>query len=375
MIASISLIRVFFSVLALLFSTLFAINYFEGGATLINIAAGACGGILISGLLISSDFFLQRFSLKTFNTIILGLFVGYLLGTAILFLTSGIFGSEEAIALPIRLMVYLFTAYLGMIMIFRASDEAYVSIPFVQLQQSSYKKRDIIVDASVLADPRIVDLATSGLLDHLLIIPRFIVRDLYSQSEIAIDETQKAKARRALEIVKKLEAIPSLELRFVDNDFPEIKDFMTKLVRLARLLNTNIMTSDINRIQSSVIEGIKIINIQILSNALKPISQTGEFLSIKVQRYGKEPRQGVGYLEDGTMVVINGGAKSIGETIKVQVLSVKHTSSGRMIFCNTLDEDLDDPAQDREFFRSFSASESVAQQNAHSSIYSSPNDI
>jgi uncharacterized protein YacL len=95
------------------------------------------------------------------------------------------------------------------------------------------------------------------------------------------------------------------------------------------------------------LEGIKIINIHMLSNALKPLTQSGEFLSIKIQRYGKEPRQGVGYLEDGTMVVVNGGAEYIGETIKCQVLSVKHTSSGRMIFCNAPDMPLTPMGNDK----------------------------
>jgi uncharacterized protein YacL len=125
-----------------------------------------------------------------------------------------------------------------------------------------------------------------------------------------------------------------------------VKDPMTKLIRLARFLDANIITSDINRIQQSSHEGVSIINIHMLSNALKPITQTGEFINIKIQRYGKEPRQGVGYLEDGTMVVVNGGAEYIGETIKAQVLSVKHTTSGRMIFCNTSEETL---LSDHEF--------------------------
>src|ERR1044072_7233269 len=121
-------------------------------------------------------------------------------------------------------------------------------------------------------------------------------------------------------------------------------------------MNTNIITSDINRIQQASIEGVRIINIHLLSNALKPLTQAGEFINIKIQRYGKEPRQGVGYLDDGTMVVVNGGAEFIGETIKAQVLSVKHTSSGRMIFCNAAeegsllsDEDHDETHDDDDF--------------------------
>jgi uncharacterized protein YacL len=141
-----------------------------------------------------------------------------------------------------------------------------------------------------------------------------------------------------LENLKKLEELLSLEIRTSDTDFPEIKDSMGKLIRLARLLDANILTTDINRVQIAATEGVKIINLHALSNALKPLMQAGEKLKIKIQRYGKEPRQGVGYLDDGTMVVVNGGGDFIGENIDVYVLSVKHTASGRMIFCNTIEE-------------------------------------
>lgn len=190
-------------------------------------------------------------------------------------------------------------------------------------------------------------MASSGILDYQLILPRFALKELHVMLE-SNDENSKAKAKRCLEVFKRLESIPTLNLRYCDTDFPEIKDSILKLTQLARLIDANIITADINRIQQSYIEGIKVININSLSNALKPLTQTGEQLTIKVQRYGKEPRQGVGYLEDGTMVVVNGGAEYIGETIKAHVLSVKHTSSGRMIFCNAheengmMDHDLDD---------------------------------
>lgn len=159
----------------------------------------------------------------------------------------------------------------------------------------------------------------------------------------------KSKCRRALESIKKLEVITHLDLRFNDTDFPETADNFAKLTRLARLLDAHLLTADLGRLQMSSIEGIRIINIHALSNALKPLMQAGENIKIKIQRYGKEPRQGVGYLEDGTMVVVNGGGDYIGEVIDARVLSVKHTSSGRMIFCNAEEEDsFDDEYEDDE---------------------------
>ncbi|HEY4254880.1 MAG TPA: TRAM domain-containing protein, partial [Chlamydiales bacterium] len=199
------------------------------------------------------------------------------------------------------------------------------------------KKKDLLLDISILTDPRVLDLASSGLLDSHLVLARFLVKELYTQAEIA-DESTRNRAKRAIEVIKKLEAIPDLELRYNDTDFPDVKDSMGKLIRLARLLDANVLTADLSRVQIATTEGVRIINLHALSNALKPLMQAGEKIKIKIQRYGKEPRQGVGYLEDGTMVVVNGGGSSIGETIEALVLSVKHTSSGRIIFCNTLDE-------------------------------------
>jgi uncharacterized protein YacL len=336
---SLTLIQVVFAVICILFSVSFTTHYFEGGFHWINIAVGLLGGGILAGALISVDSIFRRFNLRSFNTAILGLFFGYLMGQVILFSLSGIIGQGiyDPDFMPLRFSVFLICAYLGIIMTLQASEEIRLSIPFVEFKQMSYKKKDILVDLSILSDPRIIDLASSGLLDHHLIIPRFAVKELYAQAE-AGDEMTKAKARRCLELIKKLESLPFLDLRYIDTDFPEIKESMTKLIRLARFMDTHIITSDINRIQQSSIEGVRIINIHMLSNALKPITQAGESINIKIQRYGKEARQGVGYLEDGTMVVVNGGAEFIGETIKAYVLSVKHTSSGRMIFCNAAEE-------------------------------------
>lgn len=332
---SLSLIQVLFSIVCILFSTNFSMTYLNGGSQWIDISVGVLSGIILSGIFIGIDSLFKRFNLRSFNTAMLGLFFGYLMAQAILFTFKGIAGWEvdTHLFMPLRFAIFLICAYLGMTMTAQAAEEILISIPFVEFKQMSHKKKDILVDLSILSDPRIIDLASSGLLDHHLIVPRFAVKELYTQAENG-DEITKIKAKRSLELIKKLEGMSSLDLRYVDTDFPEIKDPMMKLIRLARFMDTHIITSDINRIQQSSIEGVRIINIHMLSNALKPITQAGESISIKIQRYGKEPRQGVGYLDDGTMVVVNGGAEFIGESIKAYVLSVKHTSSGRMIFCN-----------------------------------------
>jgi uncharacterized protein YacL len=341
---SLAFIRIFFFILSIFFLTTYMVsgpNGYSGS----NLTLGVLFGALLGFALVVFDVLFKRFNLRSFNIAVVGLFFGYLMGEALILILGGILDiSSASIHLDARVLeiikisLYLFGIYLGTLMALRSSDEFYISVPFVKFTQVAQKKKDLVVDISVLSDARILDLAASGLIDHQLIIPRFLIKDLYAQAEVS-DEMMRNKAKRALEVVKKLEAIPELELRYNDTDFPEVKDPLAKMVRFARLLDSNVLTADISRIQMAAIEGVRFVNIHALSNALKPLMQAGEQIKIKIQRYGKEPRQGVGYLEDGTMVVINGGGPFIGEEVEAQVLSVKHTSSGRMIFCNVLHEE------------------------------------
>lgn len=341
---SLAFMRVFFLILSIFFMTTFMVSS-PTGALHINAVVGVVLGVVFGFVLIGFDLAFKRFNLRSFNIVVIGIFIGYLMGQALVLIFDAVLDiSRVSIILQpqtleiIKIALFLFGTYLGTIMTLRASDELYVSIPFVKFAPTAEKKKDLILDSSVLSDARIIDVTATGILDHQLVIPRFIIKELYASAEMG-DEISKSKARRCLDVVKKLEAVPGLELRFNDTDFPDVKETQGKLMRLARLLDANLLTADISRIQIASVEGIRIINIHTLSNALKPLMQAGEFIKIKIQRYGKEPRQGVGYLDDGTMVVVNGGGNYIGEIIDAKVLSVKHTSSGRMIFCNAIDEE------------------------------------
>lgn len=341
---SLVFMRIFFAIISIILITTYFIA--SGHSThFYNIVYGILTGSVFSICLFGFDILFRRFNLRSFNIAIVGIFIGYFMGHGlVLVLDSVLQISRVSFVLDaktieiVKIILFLFGIYLGTLMILKASDELYISIPFVKFSPTSQRKKDVLIDISVLSDARIIDLCSTGILDHHLVIPRFIIKELYSLAENP-DEHQKSKAKRALDALKKLEGIPNLHLRYNDTDFPEVKDSTNKLIRLARLIDGNIITADISRIQMATIEGVKIINMHSLSNALKPLMETGENIRIKVQRYGKEANQGVGYLEDGTMVVINGGGDYIGQTIDAQVLSVKHTSSGRMIFCNSQDHE------------------------------------
>jgi uncharacterized protein YacL len=304
-------------------------------------------GILFAGFLIAFDHYAKKFSLRTLNNLTLGLFVGLLLGVALNLIfeqlvSIGFSANVETapqsdLLKMIRVSIFLFATFLGTMMVIRSTDELHLSIPFVRLTPVNDRRQDLIVDVSALADPRLVDLCSTGVFDHRLILPRFLLRDLHIQVEHS-DEAIRFRAKKALDVAKKLEEMSSLQLRFHQTDFPETKDPLQKLQKLARSIGATILCSDQSKIQlPTQQDGIFYVNICSLSQALKPLMQAGETLRIKIQRFGKEPLQGVGYLEDGTMVVVNGGGAFVGEVIQAQVLSVKHTQSGRMIFCNTLD--------------------------------------
>lgn len=339
---SLSFIRVLFLGLCLLFATTYATAEAPENSYYINLIVGVVSGLTFWCVMISLDTLFKRFNLRAFNVATIGLLFGYLMGEAILLLLNAIFDlstvqfSHATIAL-VRMMVFLFSTYFSMMMTARASDEIYLSIPFIKFKQTAQKNQDLLIDSAALMDPRLIDLAASGLLDNRLVLPRFLIKE-YNELIDHQDENVRTRARRCLDTIKKLESITTLEIRYAESDFSDLKDPMVKLLRIARLLEANILTGDSARLQQPSIEGIRLVNIHALSNALKPLAQTGEYINIKIQRYGKEPRQGIGYLDDGTMVVVNGGAEFIGESIRAQVLSAKHTVSGRMIFCNAPEE-------------------------------------
>ena len=341
---SMPFIRILFLALCVLISSSLTLQQTAPHTTILTFIFGIFCGLFVGGVIISFEIFFQKLNLRTFNVATLGLFFGVLMGEAVMQITQGVFSVTLLEISPVlfaltKTGIFLFTCYMGMMLALRASNEIYMSIPFVKFKSTIQKKKDLIVDTSALADTRLLDLAATGLVDQQLIIPNFIMKELQDLVDNN-EESLRLKARRGLEAIKKLESTPGLDLRFSEVCPIDSKDTINQLTRIARLLEANILTADMTRSTQDILDGVRIINLNALSTSLKPLSQTGEILNIKIQRYGKEPRQGVGYLDDGTMVVVNGAAEFIGDSIRALVLSVKQTSSGRMIFCNSMEEDL-----------------------------------
>lgn len=343
---SLTLVRVLFVAFSVAFFAAFALSQAGDQDKLIVTAVGAGIGFLFGLTLIAFEYAFRSLNIRAINTVALGLLFGYLFGTGIILTLDTLVHYSgwplgETLSAAIHAVIYLVACYLCVLMTAKASDDLYASIPFIKLNPSVKKSKDFILDLSALNDTRLLDLASTGILDQRLLVPRFLMTELIEQAE-SIDESVRTRARRALDTYKKLEGMGPLEMKTTEIDFADIKDTGAKLMRLARQLEGSILTADPTRTSHSTIDGIRVISFSSLSNAVKPLAHTGETLHIKIQRYGKEPRQGVGYLDDGTMVVVNGGAEFIGATIRAQVLSVKNTTSGRMIFCNAADGDFFD---------------------------------
>lgn len=332
----------FFAVVTLCFAAYFAS---PEAFTFEALLKGAVSAAVLSASAFSLEYLFRKNSLLNFNLITLGLFFGFLGAQVVLLFLNALVDSQILSLSPqtvqfISACIYLASAYLGVVLTSKSAEELTVSLPFFRFTAVQQKKKDILIDPAALQDTRLLDLANSGLLDNQVVLPRFAINELQIQAD-AGDDTQRFKAKKALETLKKLEANSSLQLRYTSKNGQEIHDNYLKLVKIARELDANILTADSSKAHQSEMDGLKVININFLSQVLKPTTTAGEHIQIKVLRYGKEPRQGVGYLDDGTMVVINGGAEFMGQTIKALVLSVKSTPAGRMIFCNTTEETME----------------------------------
>ena len=203
---------------------------------------------------------------------------------------------------------------------------------------SSLRRHDVseknlkIVDTSVIIDGRISDICKTGFIEGTLVIPRFILKELQNIADSA-DVLRRAKGRRGLDILKLLQNLESgVEVMVVEDDPRDVREVDGKLVRLAKNYNAKILTNDFNLNKVAQIEGVGVLNINDLANALKPAVLPDESMEVKIIKEGKEPLQGVGYLDDGTMVVVDGGKHHVGSTVGVVVTSVLQTAAGRMIF-------------------------------------------
>ncbi len=194
-----------------------------------------------------------------------------------------------------------------------------------------------ILDTSVIIDGRIADICETGFLEGVFVLPQFILQELQHIADAA-EPMKRARGRRGLDILHKVQKMSRITVRIVDEDFPKINEVDAKLVALAKLLNAKVITNDFNLNKVAELQGVSVLNINELANSLKPVVLPGETMKVFILKEGKEYNQGVAYLDDGTMVVVENGRRLIGKNADVTVTSVLQTTAGRMIFSKPKEE-------------------------------------
>lgn len=291
--------------------------------------AGVFVGALVAVLVIQVEKIARRVSLR----VILGGVVGMLIGLLIAFLLAYGLNFVSNIMENRQVVPWIYTiltaalGYMGLVLGSQKVEEISMFGWGPAKEISDYR----ILDTSVIIDGRIADISDTGFLEGNLIVPRFVLDELQYVADSA-DSLKRARGRRGLDILNRMQRSSGIYIDVVDHDFPKIKGVDSKLVALAKKTNGRIITNDFNLNKVAELQGIKILNVNDLANALKPVVLPGELMTVKIIKDGKEPGQGVAYLEDGTMIIVDNAQRYQGENVEALVTSVLQTTAGRMIF-------------------------------------------
>jgi uncharacterized protein YacL len=291
----------------------------------------AIAGGVIGGAIVFAETRVRQISLKR----LIGAAIGSVLGILGAFLFSLVLrGSipEPKTAQFLALLVMLLMAYVGLVVGASKGDLLDLSAMGGLFGGEKQGKRTAkVLDTSVIIDGRIADIAETGFLDGVLMVPNFVLRELQLVADSA-DPLKRNRGRRGLDILQRVQKIASLQVLIVDDDYPAVREVDLKLIELAKQYEAKIVTNDFNLNKVAQLQGVEVLNINELANALKPIVLPGEVMRVFILKEGKEYNQGVAYLDDGTMVVVDNARKLIGKTVEIIVTSVLQTTAGKMIF-------------------------------------------
>ena len=261
----------------------------------------------------------------------LGLFAGYVAGTAVTSLVPGVGAAG-------RDLPELLGAYLGATVALRRRSDL-DGLTAKLFSRGSKSELDKVLDTSVIIDGRIADICETGFVDGTLIVPQFVLRELQQVADSG-DALKRNRGKRGFDVLQRLQRNPKVTVKIDDLDFPQIGEVDRKLIEVAKLLGGKVLTNDYNLNKLSELSGVPVLNINELANSLKPVVLPGELMQVPVLKEGKEAGQGVGYLDDGTMVVVDHGKKFLGQIVDVMVTSVLQTTAGRMIFTRLREDEL-----------------------------------
>ncbi len=313
------------------FSGPFLVGPYTNKASLL----GALVGFVMGACVLLLDFYFKKVTVRNVLAIFLGLLMGLVLSKLLVSVAAFAFLSQETLK-KLGILSSLVFGYLGAVAIYRGQDEFTLMIPFVQLDTKDAGEQKVILDTSVIIDGRIADICETAFLTGKLIVPRFVLKELQLIADSA-DDLKRNRGRRGLDVLNRIKNNPNIQVKIHETDFPEHPTVDAKLVKLGQTIGGRVFTNDYNLNKIAELQGVHVLNINELANALKPIVMPGELMEVKILKEGKEPEQGVAYLDDGTMVVVDSGRRKIGQTIPVTITSVLQTSAGRMIFAKVAD--------------------------------------
>ncbi len=293
---------------------------------------GIFGGVILLALgVIAMDVALRRKQLTTISAVyfglIVGLFLTYIVGIALVPLPIDEYRES------IQLMLGLVLCYICVSLLIQTKDDFRFVIPYVEFAKEVKGTKPCILDTSVVIDGRIADVVETGVFDAELIMPEFVIAELQAIADSS-DRLRRSRGRRGLDILNRLRNGPDVELTIFERDLPEFagQPVDLRLVILAKHLQGKLVTNDYNLNKVARLQGVPVINLNDLANALKPVFLPGEQIEVRIVKAGEEPGQGVGYLDDGTMVVVESSREYVNRQVNVAVTSVLQTSAGRMVF-------------------------------------------
>jgi uncharacterized protein YacL len=293
--------------------------------------AGAGAGAVAAGAVIVFELRVRALSLKRLIGAVVGSVLG-IVGAALFCLVvrrALPYGSTLSV---IQIFVLLLMTYVGLLVGVSKGELLDLSaLGTVFAGDRSARRSAKVLDTSVIIDGRIADIAEAGFIDGLMVVPEFVLRELQTVAD-STDASKRQRGRRGLDMLQKMQSSPSIQVQIVSDDFPSIREVDLKLLELAKKWEAKVVTNDFNLNKVAHLHHVEVLNINDLANALRPVVLPGEKMNVLILKEGKEYNQGVGYLDDGTMVVVDHARKLIGRSVEISVTSVLQTASGKMIF-------------------------------------------
>jgi uncharacterized protein YacL len=301
-------------------------------------------GFAVAISIILTELLFRRVALKVIIGGILGFIIG-LTSANIIAAPLKLVPLERSIVNFLVLLMNAFFGYMGVTIGIR-EGERFNPSNVKKLFKGGADENIKLLDTSVIIDGRIADVCETEFLDGILIVPQFILQELQHIADSS-DSMKRARGRRGLDILHRIQKMGHMEVRITDDDFPKIREVDSKLIALAKRMGAKVITNDFNLNKVAELQGVTVLNINDLSNAVKPVALPGETMRVFVLKEGKEAGQGVAYLDDGTMIVVENGRRFINKNVEVSVTSVLQTAAGRMIFTK-LKEDMEHELQHAE---------------------------